>query len=381
MSWLRRCIQGGRSGPRNYWGDRSDGDIRIGAAGAERSMDGGVTWAAIPGWILVGSVVSIPSVQDGDMVVIHARSLTVDAGYTLTVANRCRGQWIYAPDGAIGGGTLSMAARGPHADPADATTSANTPVAPGDGHAVPASGAVIRRLATGHSDSHTTDDLMWGWGAAIVAAEINQPAVDGNGVSVTIPRVGGLGGPGGVGPTASGTAGQIADNAPGGGGGGGGDGPPEHTGGRGGNATCWAGGPGGGGAGDYGDGGLGDDYGGPGGAGGDDGGGGGGGQPGGAASTRGDAGDTGTGGTLVLVCGDLDITVNVDADADGGNSPESDGSGGGPGGGLAVIMYAGELISCASSAVGGQPGTSVSPAQVGGPGAPGTVIGPLKIDY
>ncbi len=70
----------------NWFGDGSDGDIRITSAGAEQSFDGGVTWSTITGWLLVGSVVSIPSVQDGDMVVVNARNLTIDSGYTLTVA-------------------------------------------------------------------------------------------------------------------------------------------------------------------------------------------------------------------------------------------------------------------------------------------------------
>ncbi|WP_174410621.1 hypothetical protein, partial [Desulfovibrio psychrotolerans] len=82
---------GSNSGLRNWFGDGSDGDLRLTvAAGAEQSFDG-VSWSPMPGWTNTAGLITVPSVQDGDMVVVNARNLTVEAGVTLTTANRCRG--------------------------------------------------------------------------------------------------------------------------------------------------------------------------------------------------------------------------------------------------------------------------------------------------
>ncbi|WP_174410308.1 hypothetical protein, partial [Desulfovibrio psychrotolerans] len=79
------------SGLRNWFGDGSDGHLRLtAAAGAEQSFDG-VSWVPMPGWTNTAGLIFVPSVQDGDMVVVNARNLTVEAGVTLTTANRCRG--------------------------------------------------------------------------------------------------------------------------------------------------------------------------------------------------------------------------------------------------------------------------------------------------
>lgn len=132
---------------RNYFGDGSLGYVKITNTGATQSFDG-VAYTAIPGWTLAGSVVSIPATQDGDMVVLHCKSWQCDAGMSVTTSNRCRGLLIYVQGNCVHNGVGTMAARGPKANPADATTSAYTPVAPTDGHAVPSEGITIRRLST-----------------------------------------------------------------------------------------------------------------------------------------------------------------------------------------------------------------------------------------
>lgn len=384
MSWLRRRIQGGRSGPRNWFGDGSDGDIRITSAGAERSMDGGVTWAAIPGWILVGSVVSIPSVQDGDMVVVNARNLTVDAGYTLTVAHRCRGLCIYVLEDLTLHGTVAMTARGPHADPADATTTADTPVAPSDGAPVDEAGLMLGWFASGH-DTEFAPSLT-GCGQAAVDAIANQPS--GRGLRVNIPRQPALGG-------ASVSVGSgNSDGNPGGSGsgpGGGGSGGVNQGGadgsGRGGNSTCWSGGPGGGGvyvASNPGQ--PGDDHGGPGGAG-DldptmtryDGGGGGGnpGGPGGWSTSTDPNGGNGTGGWLLMVVGGNVYGTGKLASrgVPGGvyeYSASRDVAGGGStGSGVAGLVHGGANLSTVDIDVSGVPGAGDTGYGRGGPGGPG----------
>jgi hypothetical protein len=379
---------------RNWYGDGSDGDIRITAAGAEQSFDSGVTWAAVPGWTLVGSTVSIPSVQDGDMVVVNARTLAIDAGYTLTVANRCRGLLIYCKGDATINGTISMTARGCRANPASAGVGTHTPVAPSDGHAVPADGIVIRRFAAGQTATHTTADLMHGCGQAAVDAEANQPEVNGDGVVVAIPRLGGIG-------AAYSATGQIQvppTTAVNGTGGGGGWGRLSSSNGAipadpdldGGNGTCFSGGAGGGFV-REGDACLASlmfasDYGGQGGdssyisaaanlAGGV-------GNPGGRGSLSGGPcfagpqGPSGTGGIMaLLVCGNLTIGADGILSANGVSNTAN--LCGASGGGVVIAMYAGSLSNVGTiTATGGLSGSGGNFCDA----AAGSVVGPLQID-
>lgn len=379
MSWLKRRLAGG-AGLKNYFGDGSDGDIRVTSAGAEQSFDGGVTWSAISGWTLVGTVVSIPSVQDGDMVVVNGRGLTIDSGYTLTVANRCRGLLIYAQGDVTINGALSMTARGCHANPADSTVTANTPVAPSDGNPVDATGIRIAKFADGETDPG--ESSFNGCGSAAQSAESNQPAVT-NGFVLDIPRVGGPGGLAvGYGPPESGNPGGTLANAPGGGGSGaaGYDTtyPTNNYSGAGGDATCWSGGSGGGGV-------VGpnspsstdgDDYGGPGGDNDTEGvdGGGGAGNPAGR-DTGSPAAEDGTGGLLIIVAnGNLTVGASGDVAANGtnggfGQNVTVEGGGGSTGGGLIVVLYSGTYT--ADGAIAAEGGVSIGN---GGPGGAGSVI-------
>ena len=190
MGVIRQTGLLGGSGPKNWFGDGSDGDIRITSAGAEQSFTSGVTWQAIPGWTIIGNVIMVPSIQDGDMVVVNAITFTVESGYTFTTANRCRGLQIYTLGDCTINGEISMTARGCWANPADAVVTSNTPVAPSDGHAVPEEGIILRRFAAGYDDIHTAATLMEGCGQSSVDSEANQPEVDGNGVVIAIPQIG-----------------------------------------------------------------------------------------------------------------------------------------------------------------------------------------------
>jgi len=344
-----------RSGPRNYFGDGHDGDVVIAAN------------------------TNIPSTTDGDMVVMHYNSLTINAGALLTTANRCRGLIVYVKDDCVINGTLAMTGRGCKANPADASTSSYTPVAPSDGHAVPATGITIRRLAVGFTDTDVSTDHMYGCGVAAVQAEANQLPVEGNGIVVSIPRIGGAGAAG-----ASNANGGTAANAPGGGGAGQNDPNSGQTGGAGAAATCFSGGSGGGG---------GDEnsalqgpaspYGGQGGPS-SDGGGSGAGNPAGTSNYSSlCVGEDGTGGLLILlVGGNLSGSGLIASDGKkGGNACSGvDGAGGGSGAGAVLTMYAGtNTFTGTIRANGGASGTPASGAGAGAGGA-GAVIGPLKIN-
>lgn len=359
-----------RNAARNYFGEGTDGDVVISAD------------------------TSLAATQDGDMVVKHYKSLTINAGKTLTTAARCRGLLVYVRGDCVINGKLSMTGRGCKANPADAAVTANTPVAPGCGHAVPADGITIRRLAAGVTDTDTDEDLLWGCGAAAAAAETKQPRVTGNGRVIRIPRVGGAGAPAtaveynGTGPT-----GGTAANGSGGGGGGGGS--VGCNGGAGAAGTCFSGGGAGGGSTrgssnhDLQTGGAAAAYGGAGGA--ADGYDsttpctGGAGNPGGAGDQGGAAGDAGTGGLLILIVGGTLSGSGVieSKGADGGDvSAYQAATGGGSGGGVVVVLYArGNSFAGGISAAGGVGGAcSASYPVTGGAGGAGAVIGPHKID-
>jgi hypothetical protein len=391
MAWLKRNIMAAQ-GQGNYFGTGEDGDIRITSTGAEQSFDGGVTWTTIATWILVGSVVSIPSVQDGDMVVVNARSWTVDAGMAPTLANRCRGLLLYCSGNLTNNGDMSLTACGCHANPADAVVTANTPVAPSDGNPVSVDGLVIARFAEGGTDSGSSD--LSGCGTAARSSELHQPPVS-NGFVLTIPRVAGLGGV--AQPTQA--AGDTHPTGPGGGGSGGGISTyPDYPGGPGGDATCFSGGPGG--SGMSGDssgqfaGNPGDDYGGAGadapqddptpqaygGAG----------NPAGAdgpdAATNGGTAEDGTGGLgIAVVNGDILGTGVFSSQGSPGGpilyNGAMDGGGGGSGGGLWALLYSGTLSEDITSGMDGGPGGQFPnySARNGGDGADGAFL-TQKID-
>lgn len=303
---------------RNWYGDGSDGDVVI---AADTQLD---------------------SLQDGDMVVRNYNNLTVSAGATLTTAHRCRGLLIYV-DGLLQlDGTISMTARGCRANPADAGTSAHTPVAPSDGRPVAAGGIRFVRFAPGARVSGTSD--LSGCGLAAVAAEENQPAVDGNGICIDIPPAGGSGGPAQAGAILDGAAGQTL---PGGSGGGGSGASSTGASGAGSAGTCFSGGCGGGGNGR----GVGTvaavnaaPYGGKGGDGydGTEDSGGGAGNPGGRSylSRPERAGQDGTGGLLIIIARRIAGTGRLESCGMNGGSANDKG-GGGSGGGIVLLLSAG----------------------------------------
>jgi hypothetical protein len=382
----------GVGGPRNWFGDGSLGDVRItSASGAEASQDGGSTWTAITGWTRSGDVVLVPSIEDGDMVVLNCRSLSIEAGMTLTTLHRCRGLLVYTQRDAVISGSLSMSARGCHANPADVAVTSDTPVAPSCGHAVPAGGLTLRRLAKGQTDTDLSTDLLHGCGLDAVTSEAEQPAVKG-GVVIRIPRVGGAGAAGVI--SADGSNGSTLAGAPGGGGSGGSSPRFAHLSSAGAAATCFSGGSGGGAS--AGQNGSADakPYGGRGGdadTSADPAFAGAGNPPGSGYAYLGTGGyfaEAGTGGVLLLIVGG-ELSGSGVLSADGakggyfGTSTNGQASGAGSGGGAVVVLYAGASSFVGSiRADGGQggPNALTTSATAGGDGAAGAVIGPIKID-
>jgi hypothetical protein len=283
------------SGSQNYWGDGSDGVL---------NTSGNVTLA---------------STLDGDMVVRNYISLTINAGHTLTVANRCKGLVIYVRGDCIINGTLSMTQRGAHADASAA----------GDPNGTP--GLKFPRFTATGADAYTAPSTvsLANAGAAIIAAEANQKRINGSGTVYTIARYGsgGKGGDGGLGIT-QGWAGVGA------------------------MGTCFSGGSGGGSGADIINqhGFPGSPNGGPGGAGGGPGAGGGAGNPGGITPGAGYVdypGGNGTGGTIILfVKGNLTVGPSGKIEsqgADGALVGMSAAMGGGSGGGAILVLYGGSL--------------------------------------
>jgi len=330
--------------PGNYFGDGSDG-------------------AAV-----IASSTSLASVQDGDMVVRQYTSLTINAGATLTVSSRCRGLLLYVDGDLTVNGVISMTARGCAANPLDAVATADTPVAPSDGHGVPVGGIVLRRKKAGATDFNSDSNLFHGCGAAAVAAEARQGRVLGNGKAWTLPVVGGAGGPGTAGKT-----GGMKPLAPGGGG----SGSSYYSGvpGRGGNGTCFSGGVGSGGGGPA----LqANDVGGSGGNAGNNGSTGacgGVGNPGGAPVNGGTAQNSGTGGLLILlVSGNISIGASGKIEAHGVGGVTGGVPGGCSGGGNILILRGGTYANSGTVAANGGMGGDGSPWGLGiGYGGVGSV--------
>lgn len=323
--------------------------------------------------------VTYPSTTDGDAIVKQYSSITIDAGDTVTVQNRCKGLILYCQGDCTINGTLTMTAKG--AGP-------GAPAAP-----VPSNGLRWAWLKDGASDGpfSSPDFPLAALGSA--ASPLTNPDAFGSPAAVAVVSVK-TGGAGNNTPGSgdlpwgdyTGRAGGTATNGTGGGGSGagyagGGDGAP---------GNCWAGGGGGGGASAGGNGQAGSNAsgtaGGNGGSGpesGRVGGGGGAGAPAGTGGPDpdgdGNDGETGVGGLLCLFVGG-NLTVGPagvissngagggDASPPGGGS--NAGSGGGSGGGRIIIVHAGTYTNNGSVVcTGGNHGIGGPSPQ--GNGAPG----------
>ena len=297
----------------NYFGNGEDGDL------------------------IIDSNVSLPSVEDGDMIVKQYKSLNINSGFTFTTQNRCRGLMIYVQNDCIINGTISMTARGCKANPNIGGTDQYTPVAPSDGNPVHASGLRIpMKTATG------TDILaaanFSGCGNAAVNVVSHHKSIDGDGTIFKVERMGGV----------TGKPGESGISLCGGGGYGGGSAS------AGSQATCFGGGPGGGGG--YRNfiwevsGGPSEAYGGAGGAGGSYG-----------SSGKGNP-SGGTGGLLILIVGgNLIIGSSGVIQSNGTTASNAErGGGGGSGGGLLMLLYSGILTNNGSITSNGGSGGSGS---------------------
>jgi hypothetical protein len=130
--------------------------------------------------------VSLPSTTDGDVIVKQYTDLTINAGHTLTVSNRCKGLLVYVNGNCTINGTLSMTARGAAVDPVAAGVSA--------------SGLRFRRRKTGGTSSDSSTNLLAGCGTAAVDAENLQAPLSSDGNIYSIARAGASGSAGGSNP-------------------------------------------------------------------------------------------------------------------------------------------------------------------------------------
>lgn len=305
------------------------------------------------------------STTDGDMVVKRFTSLTINAGNTLTVSNRCRGLFIYVQGDLNVSGTLHMTAKGPYVNP---TVNGN------DGFPVPSDGLKYHYIPTNKSGSSiTVDGSGFNGAGATIKTELAKAGFLVASQAVTLVRQG-------AGNMTSGSTGQT---------GGGGHGGIAQGGsrGNGSHGSCFGGGSGGGGT-RNGSPGSGTAWGGPGGgasaACGGCGCGGGAGNPGGGASGGGNisAGSSGTGGLLFLVVGgnvNIASTGRIQANGtSGGYAYCGDhcgewAGGGGSGGGNIVILHRGSYTKHASGIVeaagGAGGGASAAPGSAGGNGS------------
>jgi hypothetical protein len=316
---------------------------------------------------------------DGDMVVVQATTLTIQAGATLTTAQPCRGLLVYVIGDCHIYGTLSMTARGAAANPTVAGASDNA--------AVSASGLQIPLYTESpYTSVASSADLFAGCGTAARTA-IAQHGVSEDVSMVTIQRSGAAGGA----QTASGSP-VIPNNGSNGsvgqsGGGGSGGGGSGGAGGSGSAGTCFSGGSGGGGAhpgvggaaslngGAGGEGNGSSSFPTPGGIG----------NPNGEWSTGGyvslngiENSTGGTGGLLILVCGGT-VTVHSGGSIEshgvsGPNFGGGDrGGGGASGGGNVVVAHRGDLVEDGSVACTGGASWGWSTTQKGGAGGNGSV--------
>lgn len=266
-----------------------------------------------------------------------------------------------------------MTGKGAHANPAEATTSTDTPVAPSDGNAVPSEGIVLRFLKEGGSDAHSETDIGNGLGTAARTALQNlKPVTDG--YVVKIPRVGGAGGAYVTSDSAGNPGGAIANGT----GGGGGGAVNSTRSGAGSAGTCFSGGAGGGGAystttTDA------KPYGGAGSPGGSIAGGGAG-NPGGAGAGGSNAGSTGTGGLLVVIARNIAGSGSFEAKGKIGGASSNGMAGGSSGGGVVAVFYGDSHTFTGTRYANGGASASGYSYYNGGAGGAGSVIGPTQID-
>lgn len=217
----------GRIYGENFFGDGSDGAVVI-------STNTSLT------------VLNKNGSYDGDMVVRQYKSLTINAGVTLTTDQPCRGLFIFVRGDCTINGTLSMTARGASANPANAGAS--------DSLAVPAAGIQLGVFQRGSTDTLTMNGATFaGCGNAIKT--VIARAADGAANSYKVYTISRTGASGGAAiASASGSiAGNAGSNGTAGQSGGGGTGSRTTGGmfsgvGKGGNGTCFSGGSGSGGS-------------------------------------------------------------------------------------------------------------------------------------
>jgi len=180
---------------------------------------------------------------DGDMVVKQFTSLTINTGDTVTVDQPCRGLMILVQGNCTINGTLSMASRGPYANPT--ASGAN------DANAVSTSGLQFPFLTSGGSSSLTAAAaLLNGCGTTARSVISNFVTINSNGVIKTLVRQGANGGGDTANNTSAVTRADGNDGSAGSTGqtGGGGSGSEGYNGqGKAGSyGSCWGGGSGGG---------------------------------------------------------------------------------------------------------------------------------------
>ena len=311
--------------------------------------------------------VTYPVTQDGDAVVKQYSSITINAGDTVTVDNRCKGLLIYCAGDCTIDGTLSMTEKGARND------------APGGPDIHPA-GVRWVWYNPGSSDGPVTGDDVPVVGLGPEAAAVQNPGAWGR-PDVVLTTSAYSGGSGSTSADSGNTPwGPQADRVGGtatNGTGGGGAGAGYNGGGTGGNGMWWGGGGGGGGASAGGSGQAGTPspdmtYGGNGGSGPEAtrvGGGGGAGANAGEGAPDPDGNGQDGGGTGGLLClfvkGNLTVGPAGSIEANGGaggpaGTPGggSNGSGGGgSGGGRLIIVHAGTYTNNGSvTADGGEGG-------------------------
>ena len=308
-----------------------------------------------------------PVTQDGDAVVKQYSSITINAGDTVTVDNRCKGLIIYCKGDCTIDGTLSMTEKGAKSDAPGAPDINPAGIRwvwynPGSSDG-PVSGPDVPLEALGPAAEAISNGGAWGRSDVVLTT---SAFAGGSGSSS--PDSGNT--PWG---SQSDRVGGTATNGTGGGGAAAG----YNGGGTGGNGMSWGGGGGGGGAGAGGSGipgtpSPGDTYGGNGGSGPEAtrvGGGGGAGAPAGEGAPDPDGNGQDGGGTGGLLClfvrGNLTIGPTGSVQANGGaggpaGTPGggSNGSGGGgSGGGRLIIVHAGTYTNNGSvTADGGEGG-------------------------
>ena len=311
--------------------------------------------------------VTYPSTTDGDAIVKQYSSITIDAGDTVTVQNRCKGLILYCQGDCTINGTLTMTAKG--AGP-------GAPASP-----VPSNGLRWAWKKDGASDGPFSpgDFPLAALGSAASAITNAAGFGEPEAVAVQSKKTGGAGNstPASGDPPWPASSNRVGGTTPNGTGGGG-SGTAYNGGGNGGTGNCWGGGGGGGGGGAGGHGQSGSDAsvtaggnGGSGPEGGRVGGGGGAGSPPGNGGPDGDGsganGGAGVGGLLCLfVGGNLTVgpagVISSHGSAGGHASPPGGGSncggGAGSGGGRIIIVYAGTYtnngtVACNGGAGGG----------------------------